>query len=126
MVKLSGFMSVNADERQSLDEFTPTLEAEESAVIELYERGIHLAAENRYLEAEVCFLLMRLRPSGIVGVRFTCLPCIVESLPFCARKFDGSRWSHIATATVGKIIDQEPGYCGVETGRKRARGNSTV
>eukprot|EP00890_Picochlorum_soloecismus_P001652 jgi/Picsp_1/2488/NSC_00719-R2_ubiquitin carboxyl-terminal len=55
MVKLSGFMSVNADERQSLDEFAPTLEAEESAVIELYERGIHLAAENRYSEAENAF-----------------------------------------------------------------------
>ena len=70
MVKLSGFMSVNADERQSLDEFAPTLEAEESAVIELYERGIHLAAENRYLEAEV-----RMSLTCLVPIRtFVCPP----------------------------------------------------
>ncbi len=52
MVKLAGFNAVNATD-QRVSDVSPTLEAEEAAVIEEYERGIHFAAENKQELAEV-------------------------------------------------------------------------
>lgn len=53
MVKLSGFTSVNPNEQQT-EGLSPTLEAEEAAVIDLYEQGIQAALDGHEQEAEVC------------------------------------------------------------------------
>jgi hypothetical protein len=52
MVKLSGFTSVNPNEKDE-EGLSPTLEAEEAAVIESYEQGIQAALDGDEQEAEV-------------------------------------------------------------------------
>ena len=63
MVKISGFASVNPEEKPQ-EGISPTLEAEEVAVIEEYERGIHLAVDCEHAAAEVSCLSFNRKFTG--------------------------------------------------------------
>lgn len=54
MVKITRFTAVNRVEVQD-EGVSTTLEAEEAAVIELYESGIRAVLEGKHTEAEVRF-----------------------------------------------------------------------